>query len=185
MKGENDLAIAANRYALAQQLVGPKPAELAQWAHDNKVELIAGALGRAFRAGKEVALAAIQRNQPKWWVQCPVNDGTTRIATGDGEQPSMIVWVRVYNADVPQDDIARLICAAVNAYSGEEEKGMPWIIKEPPGHEAECKACRAVIGYLPEYVERGTRTVMTETESYARVKCPRQGCPGYAYVERT
>lgn len=51
--GHSDLTQAPNRYFFAKQLVGAKPAELAEWAHEKKIELLANALGRVFRAGEE------------------------------------------------------------------------------------------------------------------------------------
>lgn len=37
----------------AQKIVGAKPAELEQWAHDAKVDLIANALLEAFNEGRD------------------------------------------------------------------------------------------------------------------------------------
>lgn len=48
-----------------------------------------------------------------------------------------------------------------------------------------CEACSAVIGYMPEEVEEHNgRDYSGGPDGYKRVKCPREKCPGYGYVER-
>ena len=59
---------------------------------------------------------------------------------------------------------------------------MARLLTEPEEKTVKCRDCGATIAYLPEEVEKGTRSVMYETESWERVKCPRKGCPGYGYI---
>jgi hypothetical protein len=60
---------------------------------------------------------------------------------------------------------------------------MPKIIEPPKPKRATCKACSAVIEYLPEDVKTETWYSMGEYDSTTySVKCPREKCPGTARV---
>ena len=60
----------------------------------------------------------------------------------------------------------------------------PRLVSEPVWKEATCKSCGAAVEYLPEHVETGRRSLMgKEYEDWERVKCPREGCEGYAYIK--
>ena len=62
---------------------------------------------------------------------------------------------------------------------------MATIIKPAIPKQVTCEECSAVIGYLPEEVEGyGGTDYGGGPEGFRRVKCPREGCPGYGYIER-
>ena len=53
-----DLSIPSDRFKKAEELVGARPAELDEWAHDLKVKFIARALNDVFEAGARTMLEA-------------------------------------------------------------------------------------------------------------------------------
>lgn len=59
---------------------------------------------------------------------------------------------------------------------------MATIVKPPKPKLVKCEACEATIAYLPEEVEESNGT--DYTLGFKRVKCPREKCPGYGYIER-
>lgn len=62
---------------------------------------------------------------------------------------------------------------------------MAKILSEPELKKVKCESCRATIGYLPEEVEVHHGTDYSgSSEGWKRVKCPRENCPGYGYIER-
>ena len=61
---------------------------------------------------------------------------------------------------------------------------MPRLVSPPEEKIVKCQECRAKIGYLPEEVEAGRRSIMgREWENWKRVKCPRADCLGHGYIE--
>lgn len=62
---------------------------------------------------------------------------------------------------------------------------MARIIEGPVEKKVKCQECGSVIGYLPEEVEEHHgRDMSGGPDGYKRVKCPREKCPGYGYLER-
>lgn len=62
---------------------------------------------------------------------------------------------------------------------------MSKIVKPAKPKRAVCEDCRATIEYLPEEVqERHGRDYGGGPDGFKRVKCPRPGCKGFAYIER-
>lgn len=60
---------------------------------------------------------------------------------------------------------------------------MARLLSEPEEKTAQCGSCKAKIGYMPEEVERHViRDYSGVGDVHWRVKCPRLGCEGYAYV---
>ena len=59
---------------------------------------------------------------------------------------------------------------------------MAEIVEPPKKKRVPCRACEAVIAYLPEEVDevRPTGEDATYTD---RVKCPRPGCPGWGIIK--
>jgi len=62
---------------------------------------------------------------------------------------------------------------------------MAEIVEGPKKERVTCDACKAVIAYLPEEVQRRDgRDYTGGADGWERVKCPRPGCPGHGYVSR-
>jgi hypothetical protein len=62
---------------------------------------------------------------------------------------------------------------------------MAKIVEPPRPKRVKCDSCRATIEYLPEEVEeRHGIDFSGGPDGWKRVKCPRDGCPGYGYVSR-
>lgn len=60
---------------------------------------------------------------------------------------------------------------------------MAKIVKGPEPNQVKCRDCRATIEYLPEEIQTYSGTdISGGPDGYERVKCPRNGCPGYGYV---
>lgn len=61
---------------------------------------------------------------------------------------------------------------------------MATIVEPAKPKRVACDACRAVIAYMPEEVEVHHGTDMGGgPDGFRRVKCPRNGCPGYGTIE--
>lgn len=59
---------------------------------------------------------------------------------------------------------------------------MAKIVEPAIGKHAKCSACKAVVEYMPEEIQEHHGTDYGGGPSgWKRVKCPRPGCPGYAY----
>lgn len=66
-----------------------------------------------------------------------------------------------------------------------QEQNPPRIVEPPTGRRVKCRACGAVIEYMPEHVQRHDGTDYTGgADGYERVKCPRPKCPGYGYIKQ-
>jgi hypothetical protein len=60
---------------------------------------------------------------------------------------------------------------------------MAKIVEPPKGKHVDCQDCRATIEYLPEDVQRRDgKDISGGPDGWERVKCPREGCPGYGYI---
>lgn len=60
---------------------------------------------------------------------------------------------------------------------------MARVIEEASEKRVRCRDCRAMIGYMPEEVQKYSgRDISGGPDGYERVKCPRPGCPGHGYI---
>jgi hypothetical protein len=63
---------------------------------------------------------------------------------------------------------------------------MATIVTPPKKKRIGCNQCEAIFEYLPEEVEEKHFHSFWGGVSggYKRVKCPREKCPGYGYIEK-
>lgn len=56
---------------------------------------------------------------------------------------------------------------------------MARIVEPPKPKHVQCGSCKATIEYLPEEVVYHSDA---DNMTWATVKCPREGCPGQAFI---